>query len=158
MQFLGVDLGATGALVLVEDDKILQVQRMPFLTSTKQRKPFDVSALRDIVRPLGHRRDDVKVWAEDVQWFEDPKKKSSQSGGRAFTFGYCSGVIISAFELLGLEVNFVKPQVWKKELGLIGKTKAASIQLANDLFPGAGIDNDDVAEAALLAKYGMLKK
>jgi len=57
----------------------------------------------------------------------------------------------------------VRPQAWKKKMGLIGKDKTASRGLARELFPQYAerfklVKHDGLAEAALIARYGVFNE
>jgi crossover junction endodeoxyribonuclease RuvC len=78
-----------------------------------------------------------------------------------FTFGQSYGFILGVLAALGIGVQLVPPGTWKKEFSLIGKDKAASIEVCKRLFPGVNLlpsekcwkDSDGMAEALLLACY-----
>jgi hypothetical protein len=77
----------------------------------------------------------------------------------AFTFG---GVFESLrLYFAGEKCVYVSPQVWKKSIGLTGKDKQASIDLALSLFPpashfipeGCRVPHDGASEATLIAYF-----
>ena len=78
-----------------------------------------------------------------------------------FSFGQSYGFILGVLAALGIGVQLVPPGTWKKEFSLIGKEKAASIEVCKRLFPGVNLlasekcrkDSDGMAEALLLACY-----
>ena len=78
-----------------------------------------------------------------------------------FSFGQSYGFILGVLAALGIGVQLVPPGTWKKEFSLIGKDKAASIEVCKRLFPGVNLlatdkcrkDSDGMAEALLLACY-----
>ena len=61
-------------------------------------------------------------------------------------------------EALGLPLSFVSPVKWKKDLGLWGRDKDRSRQLAAETWPAragwfARRGDDGIAEAALIALW-----
>ena len=73
--------------------------------------------------------------------------------------GRALGAIEAIPQSLGLVTTYATPSAWKKSMGLIGKDKGASRQLATDLYPSWAamfkrVKDDGRAEAALLAKWG----
>ena len=82
-----------------------------------------------------------------------------------FSFGQSYGFILGVLAALGIGVQLVPPRTWKKEFSLIGKDKAASIEVCKRLFPGVNLlasekcrkDSDGMAEALLMAEYARRK-
>ena len=73
-----------------------------------------------------------------------------------FTCGLGMGVWLGILAALALPHSRVRPQVWKKALGL-SKDKEAARLRAMQLFPGAELrlkKHHGRAEALLLARYG----
>jgi hypothetical protein len=80
----------------------------------------------------------------------------------AFTFGMGYGTVLGVFTALGIRIFEVLPQVWKREMGLIGgvSNKSASIEMAKRLFPESHPfltlkKHDGRAESLLLCHYGL---
>ena len=82
-----------------------------------------------------------------------------------FTFGHGFGYILGVLAALSIGVQLVPPGTWKKEFSLVGKDKAASIEVCRRLFPGVNLraseqcrkDSDGMAEALLMAEYARRK-
>ena len=82
-----------------------------------------------------------------------------------FNFGQGFGFILGVLAALGIGVQLVPPGTWKKEFSLVGKDKAASIEVCRRLFPGVNLraseqcrkDSDGMAEALLMAEYARRK-
>jgi crossover junction endodeoxyribonuclease RuvC len=69
-------------------------------------------------------------------------------------FGIWQGIVAA----LGIPLELVTPQTWKKHFGLIGEEKDVSRIKAMQLFPEVGKDlklkkNNSRAEALLMAQY-----
>lgn len=76
-----------------------------------------------------------------------------------FSFGVAFGTVYGLACATNARVVLVRPQVWKKKYGLIGKPKDSSRKEAYLRFPElrsslARKKDDGRAEAALLADYG----
>lgn len=83
----------------------------------------------------------------------------------AFNFGHSLGYIEGVLLALGIPYQLVAPAKWKREFGLIGKDKRASVETCKKLFPALDLrrtercktDSDGKAESALLAEYARRK-
>ena len=80
-----------------------------------------------------------------------------------FNFGLVTGFVQALAFSAGVPVSFVRPQEWKKGVGIpTGSEKGASRIRASQLFPNdadkwSRVKDDGLAEAALIAYYGSLK-
>lgn len=80
-----------------------------------------------------------------------------------FNFGMVYGFVQALAFSTGVPVTFVRPQEWKKGVGIPnGADKGASRLRASQLFPNdadkwSRVKDDGLAEAALIAYYGSLK-
>ena len=80
-----------------------------------------------------------------------------------FNFGDRFGFVKALAYSAGVPVTFVRPQEWKKGVGIPAKAdKGVSRLRASQLFPNdadkwSRVKDDGVAEAALIAYYGSLK-
>jgi crossover junction endodeoxyribonuclease RuvC len=80
-----------------------------------------------------------------------------------FNFGLSFGFVQALAFSAGVPVSFVRPQEWKKGVGIpSGSEKGASRIRASQLFPNdadkwSRVRDDGLAEAALIAYYGSLK-
>jgi crossover junction endodeoxyribonuclease RuvC len=78
-----------------------------------------------------------------------------QGVSSSFKFGMAYGAAISLATRLKCEVELVRPQKWKKEMGL-SYDKDLSLDMARKLWPEAPLKRKkdvDRAEALLLAEY-----
>lgn len=162
---VGMDPGKDGGLVAVTRPGLVSTSaRMPVVRTTKsdggERTVVDAEKVAAFLKSSGAQR----VVIEDV-W------SSPQMGVvGAFSFGDSKGVLRGVCAGLGLPVAFVAPLTWKGRMGVLvprrpgvskkdhkKALKAAAIARAQVLFPGAaGMDHDGVAEAALMAAYGLM--
>jgi crossover junction endodeoxyribonuclease RuvC len=149
MIIAGIDPGITGALALTDGEGYLKIYPVPVVGG----QPDYVAWAQQWQGPLklaGH------VWIEKVAAM--PKQGVSST----FTFGERYGFILGLVAASGSPFSHVRPQEWKKRVGLVVKAdKAASRIRASELFP-AHTENwklakdDGKAEAALIAHYGQM--
>lgn len=151
MRVLGIDPGATGAIVLLRGDK-LNVCDMPFVLIKRGKrmvKHTDAAMLAGI----------IKEYMPDHAWVEKVHSMPNQGVSSTFAFGRCVGVIEGVLAGLGIPMSFVTPQAWQKELKLIKKGKGATRQRASELWPYKAkafrlVKHDGRADAAMIARYG----
>ncbi len=160
---LGVDVGKTGALVWYDGKSITCVVR-PTIISIDGK---DQVNWLDLARGMKNCPVSVAAYIEDVHAM--PK----QGVTSMFNFGYVSGFVRGIIEYekvldCGTWVDYdashivimVTPQAWKKAFGLIKQPKEAAIGLAQHLIPKSAdlIEDDGVADAALIAYYGWCRE
>ena len=153
--WLGVDPGFSGAFVAVSRDGIEHVADMP-LAKTKLGKGTQneicAHTLRDELLSLQHTHGKIRIAIVELV------TSSPQMGVKSsFRFGEGYGLITGVLAGLCIPVERVRPQAWKKYMGL-DADKKASLALARAKWPycesfGRVKDNGR-AEAALLAEYG----
>lgn len=147
MRVIGIDPGATGALVMIEDGVPIEWTEMPVMTVGKSTR-VNASAVADFIRNTGV----AHVFVESVHSM--PKQGVASS----FNFGCSYGVILGVLGAMGVPHTLVTPQSWKKAAGLIGTDKDAARVRAIQLWPrwtelnkkGKG---QALADAALIARY-----
>ena len=159
MRALGIDPGATGGLALVErDDRgkmtVLDAMMMPVIHPPHAKKPKPtVDYHKAMLFCLEYDVRDLGV-IESVHAFRAQGVSSSFQFGRMF----------GGAEMLLADCDkqmYVSPTLWKPYYGL-GSAKHASIELATIMFRTDEFwklkKHDGVAEAALLAAYGLEKE
>lgn len=82
-----------------------------------------------------------------------------QGVSSSFSFGQGYGVLQGIVGAFGIPITLVRPQVWKKALGLNADGKK-SLALARELYPDAAhllkrVKDHNRGEALLLAHYGL---
>ena len=152
MIYVGVDPGKKGGYAVISAD-----------LSGKQRVevfPWDDDGFaREMVRWCGDFA--AQEGGGLVACVEKVGAHPGQGVTSMFTFGQGFGYILGVLAALGIGVQLVPPGTWKKEFSLIGKDKAASVEVCKRLFPGVDLrptekcrkDSDGMAEALLLACY-----
>lgn len=143
MIYVGVDPGKKGGYALIDD-------------TGARAYPWDDQRFIEDMRVTATRLDDTAMAC-----VEKVGAHPGQGVTSMFTFGQGYGYILGVLAALGIGVQLVPPGTWKKEFSLIGKDKAASIEVCKRLFPGVNLlpsekcrkDSDGMAEALLLACY-----
>jgi crossover junction endodeoxyribonuclease RuvC len=146
MRILGIDPGASGAIVLLEKMEPVEWLRMPTI---KEGNATRVNA--------NHLQTFVRESRPDHIFVERVHAMPGNGSVSMFNFGHSVGVVLGV--IAGLEHTTVTPQAWKKAAGLIGTDKDASRSRAIQLWPrwydlnkkGAG---QAFADAALIAAFG----
>lgn len=147
---IGIDPGVSGAIAVLCDGDLLRLEDMPVAIVGKTRKHRDImeGQLAQILRP----HPGATVWLEAVH------SMPGQGVSSSFLFGACYGACKGVAAGLGLRVELVRPQTWKKSFGLIGTDKDAARAVASNLYPGASLARKkDIgrADAILIAHFGV---
>jgi len=148
---IGIDPGVNGAIAALRGSDIF-VWDMPTLAAEggKSRRIVDGPALIRLLRKL--RLDGVVAYLEEVR----SMPRDGHVG--AFSFGRSFGITETALAAASIPFRTVRPQVWKKAMGVLADKDQAR-QRATQIIPtGASFwplkKHDGRAEAALIAKYG----
>jgi hypothetical protein len=165
---LGIDPGATGALVAYRPG-VLIVEDMPTFQMTvnkKTRTRIDALKLYNIVETM-------KLVGVELAVLEAVGGRPKQSASNAFVFGYGVGLIYMALIQARIPVETVVPGTWKKVMKLPGK-KAKTLaerraneselkqRVCNEILPGhekefvgpKGGARIDRMEAGAMAVFG----
>jgi crossover junction endodeoxyribonuclease RuvC len=148
MRVIGIDPGASGAVVMLEDDEPIEWMAMPVMKVG--------SATRVNAAALAEFFFESNV---DHVYVEAVHSMPKQGVASSFNFGHSTGTIMGVLGALSVPHTLVTPKAWKKAAGLIGTDKDAARARAIQLWPqwreldkkGAG---QAFADAALIARYG----
>lgn len=150
---LGIDPGVNGALALLDErGECRGVLDMPTLAAggAKGRRILDGPALIRWLRKLPPGR--VRAWLEEVS------SRPTDGHVAAFSFGRTYGVTETALTAAGIPYRTVRPQVWKKAMGVLADKDQARHRASQIIPSGAEHwplkKHDGRAEAALIAEYG----
>lgn len=158
---IGVDPGLSGSLAVYDPDSMeIALINMPIIWiemktkgkngKFKRRRKVNYTVLANFFKAAALKGID-EVWIEKVGGMPRDGVVS------AFSFGESVGAVKMATAMVRLPCYEVTPQAWKKNMGLIGKDKEASVKLASDLF-GKDlfplVKDHNKADAALIACYG----
>lgn len=160
--YVGIDPGKTGAIAVMYNDEYIEIFDVPTFDrpagkSTKSHKVFhevDTVELCSIFGRISERaRDGATVVIERMS------ARPTDTPHNALDLGLTAGLIEGVAAGFDLPVTHKPiPQQWKRKLGLLGKDKEASRQLAIDLFPIAARylrrkKDHNRAEALLLIEW-----
>lgn len=156
MIVVGIDPGISGALALVDHHGLRHVADMPVMPRSaggafvkNQVAPAALAAL--LAEWLSdHDKNEVHVLVESVSAM--PKQGVASTFSLALTAGLIEGVLAAR----GYSHELVRPQVWKKAMGLTASKDQARAR-ASRLYPEADIHrvkDHNRAEAILIARYG----
>ena len=144
MRIAAFDPGITGGIALMDHGRLYEVFEMPVNAGRADGGQIAVI--------LGNFVPD-QVVVENTQAM--PKNGSQAS----FSLGLNTGIILGVVQAMSHPLVRVRPQVWKKGMGLIGKPKDSSRQLAIELYPTFApkfrtkVRGSGPAEAALMARW-----
>ncbi len=148
IHILGVDPGLSGAFAILspEDNRLIDLIDTP---TTKKANKREIDCYR-LATYLDLRAKFIRYAV-----IEDVGAMPKQGVVSMFTFGKVTGIVIGMLAVYNIPIYYVKPAIWKFQLGL-NKDKKKSIAKAKELWEinSYNIKNDGQAEAALLAHFG----
>lgn len=149
---IGIDVGFTGALSLLDNEKIYECIDMP-IHIINGKKHIDSCGLWMILDDWLTKYDVNHVYIEEVG------AMPGQGVSSMFRFGMSYGIILGVISSFKVRFSLVRPTKWKKTLGL-NKDKDASREMVLRLYPEnrelfLRKKDDGRAESALIAYYGL---
>lgn len=159
MNILGVDPGASGALVLMRapQDAIVTLHSVCDMPVLKIRRGKTDKSEVD-----GYALERFFCLSQiDVAFVEQVGGITGQSASAAFNFGRSAGIVEGWLKGRCVRVEFVAPGTWRRALH-VNPGKDGSRALATRLWPSfakefARVKDDGRAEAALIAEYGRMR-
>ena len=153
MRIIGIDPGLSGAIAILEDNKIEELFDMPVMPDGKKNKRQLNSAL--LVKLI---KDSIKNLEDTVMVVEQVNAMPGQGVTSMINFGQTFGAIKGICAALGLPIFFVRPAKWKKHFELINSSKDASRTKAIEMYPSISEQlskKKDVnkSDAILIARY-----
>ena len=130
MRIVGIDPGLSGAIAILEDNKIKELFDMPVMPDGKKNKRQLNSAL--LVKLI---KDNIKNLEDTIMVVEQVNAMPGQGVTSMFNFGQTFGAIKGICAALGLPIFFVRPAKWKKHFELINSSKDASRTKAIEMYP-----------------------
>ena len=149
---VGIDPGISGAVAwLSSAGALVEVCDLP-VAEVKVGKATRRQLMPAVLAKMLHARKPLCVYVEQVG------SHPGEGAVGAFAFGRGFGQIEGILCGLGLSYVLVRPQVWKKAIG-IAADKGAARHYAARLWPGAAdqfrrVKDDGRAEAGLIGLYG----
>ena len=153
MRIIGIDPGLSGAIAILDDNKIKELFDMPVMPDGKKNKRQLNSAL--LVKLI---KDHIKNLEDTVMVVEQVNAMPGQGVTSMFNFGQTFGAIKGICAALGLPIFFVRPAKWKKHFELINSSKDSSRTKAIEMYPSISEQlskKKDVnkSDAILIARY-----
>ena len=153
MKIIGIDPGLSGAIAILENNKVLNIFEMPVMSEGKKNKrQLNSALLVKLLKDNISENEDISVVVEQVN------AMPGQGVTSMFNFGQTFGAIKGICAALELPIFFVRPSKWKKHFELINSSKDSSITKAIEMYPSLS-DNlakkKDVnkSDAILIARF-----
>ena len=152
MRIFGIDPGLSGAIALLENNKVLDVIELPVMSEGKKNKrQLNSAQLSNFISKNVENIDTTAVIVEQVN------AMPGQGVTSMFNFGQTFGAIKGITAALNLPIYFVRPSKWKKHFDLIKSSKDASRTKAIEIYPSLAekLSKKDVnkSDAILIARY-----
>ena len=153
MKIIGIDPGLSGAIAVLENNKVLNIFDIPVMSEGKKNKRQLNSALMvNLLKENIIDNEDVAIVVEQVN------AMPGQGVTSMFNFGQTFGAIKGICAALELPIYFVRPSKWKKHFELINSSKDASRTKAIEMYPKLSNQlskKKDVnkSDAILIAKF-----
>lgn len=140
--YIGIDPGKEGAMAIINKKTVIII-------------PFNEEEYKKALQRYSKNNKCVCI-VENVHSMPGQGVKST------FNFGKNFGYILGLLDSLDIPYKLVAPLKWKNFYKLTGKPKQASIDLVHKKFKNINLkrtprkinDDDNIAEAILLAEYG----
>ena len=130
MKIIGIDPGLSGAIAILENNKVLSIFDIPVMSEGKKNKrQLNSAFLVNLIQENINDKEDVAVVVEQVN------AMPGQGVTSMFNFGQTFGAIKGICAALDLPIFFVRPSKWKKHFELINSSKDSSRTKAIEMYP-----------------------
>jgi crossover junction endodeoxyribonuclease RuvC len=150
--FCGIDPGASGAIVLLQDGSPTKWMLMPTykIGSATRVNAAEIYCFLNQHEPVTH------IYVEQVG------AMPGQGVSSMFNFGHSCGTIMGVIGALNCPYTLIHPNVWKRQIGIIGEGKDGARIKAMQMWPewkelNKKIKGQALADAALIALAGRKK-
>ena len=153
MKIVGIDPGLSGAIAILENNKVLSIFDMPIMAEGKKnKKQLNSAQLVKIIKENIKMEDEVAVVVEQVN------AMPGQGVTSMFNFGQTFGAIKGVCAALNLPIFFVRPSKWKKHFELINSSKDSSRTKVIEMYPSlsdqmARKKDVNKSDAILIARF-----
>ena len=153
MIVVGIDPGLSGAIAILENNKVLNIFDMPVMAEGKKNKRQLNSA--QLVSTI---KNNTKPDVEIAVVVEQVNAMPGQGVTSMFNFGQTFGAIKGVCAALELPIFFVRPSKWKKHFELINSSKDSSRTKVIEMYPSLSSQlakKKDVnkSDAILIARF-----
>ena len=130
MRIIGIDPGLSGAIAILENNKVLNIFDIPVMSEGKKnKKQLNSALLVSLLKENINNKEEVAVVVEQVNAIP------GQGVTSMFNFGQTFGAIKGICAALDLPIFFVRPSKWKKYFELINSSKDSSRTKAIEMYP-----------------------
>tara|TARA_B100001063_G_scaffold124600_1_gene116468 strand:- start:35 stop:526 length:492 start_codon:yes stop_codon:yes gene_type:complete len=130
MKIIGIDPGLSGAVAVLENNKVLNIFDMPVMSEGKKNKrQLNSALLVSLLKENIDQSEEVSIVVEQVN------AMPGQGVTSMFNFGQTFGAIKGVCAALELPIFFVRPSKWKKYFELINSSKDSSRTKAIEMYP-----------------------
>ena len=130
MKIIGIDPGLSGAIAVLENNKVLNIFDIPVMSEGKKNKrQLNSALLVNLLQENINKDEEVAVVVEQVN------AMPGQGVTSMFNFGQTFGALKGICAALELPIFFVRPSKWKKHFELINSSKDASRTKAIEMYP-----------------------
>ena len=153
MKIIGIDPGLSGAIAILQNNKVLNLFDMPVMAEGKKnKKQLNSAQLVNIIKENTQNNEEVVVVVEQVN------AMPGQGVTSMFNFGQTFGAIKGICAALKLPIFFVRPSKWKKYFELINSSKDSSRTKVIEMYPSLSNElsrKKDVnkSDAILIARF-----
>ena len=153
MKIIGIDPGLSGAIAILENNKVLSLFDVPVMSEGKKNKrQLNSAQLVSLLKENISSDEEVAVVVEQVN------AMPGQGVTSMFNFGQTFGAIKGVCAALALPIFFVRPSKWKKHFELINSSKDSSRTKVIEMYPSLSSQlskKKDVnkSDAILIARY-----
>lgn len=151
MTICGIDPGLSGGITFMTERHLVckPVPVETYMVNGKKRKFLGVTSIVELL-------DD---YSPKMIYIEKQQAMPSQGVVSTFRTGFGYGIYLGLIVACGYRYQEVRPQTWKKDLG-VTSDKDQARQRATELMPDASVcwekrSQDGIAESALIAYWGM---
>lgn len=130
---LGIDIGATGCLVVLDDEDHYRYKGHLHMPTIKVASKTRVNGAA--LAAWVYRYDITQAYIELVNGMPNPKTGVTMGTASAFSFGHSAGVVEGVLQGALIPFQTVTPGKWKRNAGLLGNNKDASRSKAVQLYP-----------------------
>ena len=130
MRIIGIDPGLSGAIAILENNKVLNIFDIQVMSEGKKnKKQLNSALLVSLLKENINNKEEVAVVVEQVN------AMPGQGVTSMFNFGQTFGAIKGISATLKLPIFFARPSKWKKHFELINSSKDASRTKAIEMYP-----------------------
>ena len=153
MRIIGIDPGLSGAIAILENNKVVGIYDMPVMAEGKKNKrQLNSAQLVNIIKDNTNTKEEIAVVVEQVN------AMPGQGVTSMFNFGQTFGAIKGVCAALNLSIFFVRPSKWKKYFELLNSSKDSSRTKVIEMYPSLSSQlskKKDVnkSDAILIARF-----